>query len=61
MALHGVYEQAAKGCGRVARRMPGWLLAPSLVDTTSRGHGGGKKPSQGPGNVTSCSSWRKGR
>lgn len=32
----GLCEQAAKGCGRVARRMSGWFLAPSLVDTTSR-------------------------
>lgn len=32
-----VCEQAAGGCGRVARRMSGWLLAPSLVDTASRG------------------------
>lgn len=33
----GVYEQAAKGCARVAGGMSWWVLAPSLVDSGSRG------------------------
>lgn len=33
----GVYEQAAQSCGRVAVGISGWLLAPPLVDSTSRG------------------------